>query len=334
MSGQGDQGCIENEPCGRKECLVNLVRIRDLQKNQDELWPRLVDLSTSETKLTEQVKSLECIIVSRNKRIEELEYQVKSYNEELYNVTRCHEQCKPNLEAVKQGNESEKVDLEGQIAALLETNTKLLSRLARDRQSVSEHTRISVPASLQSLSRDNDEDQGDTSPPPSPGSVATPESEANELRPSLQAELMLMNSSDASEIDWWDQGSSAEDNDLIPSHDEYNEMAGQDAMGRLPDDGALTEAASLTRPMELPSKIVVHKESALEVGPNCCNSCGRLPEPNDSDSLADQHTSNEHTTKIRRPDRNFEEPPHSHYRFRIAENRRVGEEGTRFDFAT
>lgn len=317
-----------------------------------------------------------------------MEYQVKSYNEELYNVTRCHEQCKPNLEAVKQGNESEKVDLEGQIAALLETNTKLLSRLARDRQSVSEHTRISVPASLQSLSRDNDEDQGDTSPPPSPGSVATPESEANELRPSLQAELMLMNSSDASEIDWWDQGSSAEDNDLIPSHDEYNEMAGQDAMGRLPDDGALTEAASLTRPMELSSKIVVHKESALEVGPNCCNSCGRcklqtrhgrrkqrlkwknallarprrttqegcpqrefsdperrwcspsthshlaVPEPNDSDSLADQHTSNEHTTKIRRPDRNFEEPPHSHYRLRIAENRRVGEEGTRFDFAT
>ncbi|KAJ4330386.1 hypothetical protein N0V95_010065 [Ascochyta clinopodiicola] len=217
MSGRDDPGHVGNSSCGREECLANLVRIRDLQEDQDELWARLVDFSNTESELVQQVKSLEGIVsrltsspiaeltrpqvASRSKKVAALEDEVEGCNEQLYAVTLCHEQCKSDLEAEIQRHGSEKTDLEGQIAAMLETNTELLSRLVSDRGSVSDRTQAPDPASSQSFSRRNEESHEDCSPP-SPSSVSIVESEA---RPSLQEELMLASSSDASEMDWWAQ---------------------------------------------------------------------------------------------------------------------------------
>lgn len=119
---------------------------------------------------------------------------------------RCHDLCKPRLEAEKQSHESDKIDLQDQITALEETNEELLSRLADDRQPVCKCAMVSALATPRPLSKDEVKSRID-SPHLSPSSDTMSESKEHELQTSLQDELMLLDTSDAAETDWSDGSS-------------------------------------------------------------------------------------------------------------------------------
>lgn len=119
---------------------------------------------------------------------------------------RCHDLCKPKLEAEKQSHESDKIDLQDQITALEETNEELLSRLADNRQTVCKCATVSALATPRPLSKDEVKSRTD-SPHLSPSSDTTSDSKEHKKVMSLQEEFILLDTSDAAETDWSDGSS-------------------------------------------------------------------------------------------------------------------------------
>ncbi|KAF9729772.1 hypothetical protein PMIN04_007917 [Paraphaeosphaeria minitans] len=238
MSSPVELAGTEDGACDKDQCLDNVLEIRHLKENEEKLDAQIYDL---ETKLVEQSDSskrdslerdsLKREIFNKNQSIEELENNMKRYDqkleesktqydqklekhrkrydEDLCSMTTRHKECQLMLETEKRRRAEEKTNFKVEIENLRE----LCCSLAGRRLSVEGESMSPNLTCVQPTFGEQEEGQAAVSP-------IYPYSESpldEEVHRSLQEELLLAGISDT---EWGEQSSPTESNNLAPSCDE------------------------------------------------------------------------------------------------------------------
>ncbi|KAL5371026.1 hypothetical protein DPSP01_014538 [Paraphaeosphaeria sporulosa] len=260
MSGPVKLAGTEDGFCDKDECLDNVMKIFHLQKHGEELGARVDDLLGKNTELEKQIESLQHDFFNKDKNIEELKKYITRYDEKLASAEQRHEECQSMLEAEKRSRAEEQADLRVKIENLASTeqrheecqsmleaekrsraeekadfkvkienlkeiNEQLLHSLAGRRRSIAGEPKSSELPCVQPMFEELEEKQAAVSPLSS--CLESPLDDEVRQQRSLEEELWLVG---ISEMEFGDQASPTESNDLAPLCDEIiaqNDMAAQ-----------------------------------------------------------------------------------------------------------